>query len=337
MQIDLDNDEVRVYLTSSQAVFQRDDGMDGQLLLEERRNHRTQLVLQTGNDAGPRPYYYKTFSTVGGNIPGQQSPIADDSGTNMYQVRCRSRPLPLESSPPAGRGTRPQATACSARVPTAPAAVLSTARWHAALQSVCPVCLHPAYCTLNATDIIPGSAVGDFGAPDIQPLMQPGQGHPLVLLPAAGLRLTASSFVVCLRAAGCYQVNVTFAPSLDECATDPTVPVSETNPLAGVCAKAVDGFTPYLVRFLSASLPLCSSERGALRLRPFVPAQHAGAIAGPGTGRAGWGTHCRPGLGLRKPGPCGGHAGRVVGLPDRRGREPGALIHRARPGRSSPC
>eukprot|EP01051_Picozoa_sp_SAG22_P031657 SAG22_NODE_12937_length_424_cov_0.827692_1_plen_87_part_01 len=87
-------------------MFQRDDTVNretnlGEVSFEERRNHRTQLVVATENTAGPRPYYYKTFSTVGGNVPGEQSPIVDGSYT-----------------------------------------------------SVCPVCRHPAYCTLNTSVII---------------------------------------------------------------------------------------------------------------------------------------------------------------------------------------
>ena len=57
-QIDLDNDEVRIYLTSSQEVFQQDDsGSAGgaSVDFEQRRNHRTQLIISTNdinNDGG---------------------------------------------------------------------------------------------------------------------------------------------------------------------------------------------------------------------------------------------------------------------------------------------
>ena len=181
--IDLDNDEVRIYLTSSQEHFQQDDAADDDYgTFEERRNHRTQLIVHTndidagtspgydsaastaaahfgsavtkawgqeergalapeagelsGNDAGyqagltqegadgnvamplgPLPYIYKTYSTVGGNIPEQQSP--------------------LDSTDPAA----PQ------------------------IMVVCPVCTHPAFCVLydgEPHDLInnPGVATG---------------------------------------------------------------------------------------------------------------------------------------------------------------------------------
>ena len=162
--IDLDNDEVRIYLTSSQEHFQQDDtdGTEEYGVFEERRNHRTQLIIHTSdinNDAtrdvaatldaahfglpgatkawmesdkgtigasgaaaagstietdgpagaamplGPLPYIYKTYSTVGGNIPEQQSP--------------------LDSTDPAA----PQ------------------------IMVVCPVCTHPAFCVLYDGEI----------------------------------------------------------------------------------------------------------------------------------------------------------------------------------------
>ena len=141
--IDLDNDEVRIYLTSSQEHFQQDDNTKGEVVFEQRRNHRTQLIIETpqgesdttslygstqtlawgssydadpdkrgkilsnlisgssagkvGLPLGPLPYIYKTFSTVGGNIPEQQSPTstaADGSITVTHKIgraSCRER------------------------------------------------------------------------------------------------------------------------------------------------------------------------------------------------------------------------------------------------------
>ena len=65
--------------------------MSGEVVFEQRRNHRTQLVVETndvdGDGAaaqvlGPLPYIYKTYSTVGGNVPTEQSPVVhpDDDG-----------------------------------------------------------------------------------------------------------------------------------------------------------------------------------------------------------------------------------------------------------------
>lgn len=93
--IDLDNDEVRMYLTSSQDVFVNDDAAGASTLdapeLMQRRNHRTQLRIRT-NDidgdgtpsevAGPIPYVYKAYSSVNPQIA---SPI-DENGE--YAILC---------------------------------------------------------------------------------------------------------------------------------------------------------------------------------------------------------------------------------------------------------
>ena len=185
-QIDLDNDEVRVYLTSSQEVHQEDD-VGGVKVWEQRRNHRTQLVVTT-NDvdgdgtlapvAGPRPYIYKTFSTVGGNVPTEQSLVVDDNGVMTNDV-------------------------------------------------VCPVCTHPAYCQL-----LDGHQYGGNGS--------------VVIIDGSVIDGAGDATV---HFSGCYQVNITFAPTFDVCAADPAVVVSETNPLVGKCSKPVDmsiydGVTP---------------------------------------------------------------------------------------------
>jgi hypothetical protein len=186
VQIDLDNDEVRVYLTSTQTMHQQDD-VGGEIVWEQRRNHRTQLVIST-NDVdgdgtaapviGPRPYIYKTFSTVGGNVPTEQSPVVVDSdGVAQNDV-------------------------------------------------VCPVCTHPAYC-----ELLDGN--------------QYGGGDPVII---EGSVIDGGGDATA-HFSGCWQVNITFAPVLDECAEDPSVVVSETNPLVGKCSKPVgmavtDGVVP---------------------------------------------------------------------------------------------
>ena len=90
--IDLLNDEVRIYLTSSQEVLQQDD-VAGAKAWQQRRNHRTQLQIATnditssgtaGAVTGPLPYVYVAYSTVN---PEHASPI---DGTN-YEMVC---PLP---------------------------------------------------------------------------------------------------------------------------------------------------------------------------------------------------------------------------------------------------
>ena len=111
--------------------------MSGEVVFEQRRNHRTQLVVETndvdGDGAasqvlGPLPYIYKTYSTVGGNVPTEQSPVVhpDDDGAGNLG-----------------------------------------AAWNSV---VCPVCTHPAYCELldgsqyggGDPVIIPGSEVDGF-------------------------------------------------------------------------------------------------------------------------------------------------------------------------------
>ena len=90
--IDLLNDEVRIYLTSSQEVLQQDD-VGGEVVWQQRRNHRTQLRIYTnditnsgtaGSVSGPLPYVYVAYSTVN---PSHASPV---SGAD-YSVVC---PLP---------------------------------------------------------------------------------------------------------------------------------------------------------------------------------------------------------------------------------------------------
>ena len=277
--IDLDNDEVRIYLTSSQEVFQQDDTCSGgacTVAFEQRRNHRTQLIISTNDvdnsgavdklplgdvktrfasansvvwgegtdqaealgayaadgDAslqlplGPLPYVYKTYSTVGGNIPTQQSPV-DGNGV---------------------------------------------------LMSVCPVCTHPAYCVLyDGTDYstdtlvnIPaqvcetdsnsgsgGCEASDGGAREatsntellaagvaaqgltgLERIVE-GSTVPAAELETAGYPVGTAAFQ------GCWQVKIAYAPVMDMCAADPDVVVSDLNPLTGRCAKEQATFTVY--------------------------------------------------------------------------------------------
>ena len=138
--VDLMNDEVRIYLTSSQEVFQQDDAGSGDFA--QRVGHRSQLVIDTNvasigagaciNAAtctptpyslpgsklnGPVPYKYVAYSTVN---PTQPSPQFNDGVADRYQV-------------------------------------------------VCPVCTHAAYCTQTAYDSsnIPGTTIaGTIFTPD---------------------------------------------------------------------------------------------------------------------------------------------------------------------------
>jgi hypothetical protein len=306
--IDLDNDEVRIYLTSSQQHFQEDDDSQGKHTFEQRRNHRTQLIIYTndvnGDDQvdsasqthstgtstqgagskptyfslfgsaqttawnqstsgtiasthgingaagdvhlplGPLPYVYKTYSTVGGNVPNQQSPLGNADGTVLSDTG-------------------------------------------AFLQMVCPVCTHPAYCVMydgTAHPLVSGtsSGVNDaaacgtntsylFGGVDGLPSNHPTGGGctglsgttnapPNAPTAGNGRRIIPGSTVsfTGLPAGhpyqnrptfqGCYQVKVSYAPVMDDCAFDPSVVVSDLNPLdftARGCRKKQQGFTIY--------------------------------------------------------------------------------------------
>jgi hypothetical protein len=269
--IDLDNDEVRIYLTSSQEVFQQDDQQGATVQFEQRRGHRTQLIISTndvdndnvidsvssladvapkfgsadatvwsastnsdaaagfdtGTDLspeillplGPLPYVYKTFSTVGGNVPTQQSPVIDVGGTMT-------------------------------------------------LASVCPVCTHPAYCVLydgtqhDLVDIPPRTCVNDADAPrggcatstPADPrhdatVTELGTTDFNILTLTGSERIIKGSTIAGVGTApafqGCWQVKISYAPVMDMCAENPDVVVSDLNPLKGPCQKPQDGFTVY--------------------------------------------------------------------------------------------
>jgi hypothetical protein len=132
--IDLRNDEVRVYLTSSQEVYQQDDEDANTVAFQQFVGHRTQLSINTnvkyngaadpaspqkwtGGDVakhtlGPLPYTYVAYSSVD---PTQRSPrLQSVTGAN-YKV-------------------------------------------------VCPLCSHPAYCRMKAGTVIPGTKSNTYAA-----------------------------------------------------------------------------------------------------------------------------------------------------------------------------
>jgi len=108
--IDLTNDEVRIYLTSSQEVYQQDDVDSSNNNFVQAIGHRSQLIINTGIDsvAGsdeklrthsgltqlasssmqtnfPTPYVYVAYSTVN---PQQASPIDGTGSSAIYKVIC---------------------------------------------------------------------------------------------------------------------------------------------------------------------------------------------------------------------------------------------------------
>ena len=84
--VDLMNDEVRIYLTSSQEVFQQDDdgsGGSANVEFEQRRNHRTQLIISTNDVDDDGGYDKATTSDVKSNFAHTETTIwAGKDGTN---------------------------------------------------------------------------------------------------------------------------------------------------------------------------------------------------------------------------------------------------------------
>ena len=161
--VDLQNDEVRIYLTSSQEVYQQDDESSTDVAFQQRTGHRTQLTINTDVKAvtlgadlkvadidtdvtpynthdidtvhsedprveGPTPYIYVRYSTVN---PTQASPV----------VACPS-------------GTVAEADCPNGCTWTSP----GTCAGNDYYEVVCPLCTHEAYCT-HTTDVIAGTAV----------------------------------------------------------------------------------------------------------------------------------------------------------------------------------
>ena len=267
---------MRIYLTSSQEHFQQDEDSKGEVVFEQRRDHRTQLIIDTpqgsttktkafGSDStlawshaynatdsnrgklpknlvkgeagaiglplGPLPYIYKTYSTVGGNIPTQQSPVQNG-----------------------------------------------------VLQTVCPVCTHPAYCVMYDGKTHP--LINNANKECESGVENGGCGGAMSLAAASGfengeklklkadtalnkkIRIIPGSVIQNGHAVdeetgtkvgapddekvadtpdfmGCYQVKITYAPVMDQCAFNPLRVVSDLNPLKGKCMKTQSKFTVY--------------------------------------------------------------------------------------------
>ncbi len=164
--IDLLNDEVRIYLTSSQEVYQQDDSTSD-TPFEQRVGHRTQLVINTdvesvtltdGLVADASDITAKTAPAGADN--GRASEENGDGpvqnvhmGPVPYVYVAYSTKNPTQASPKIditstyyGGTTDPPATFNNYKV-------------------VCPLCTHEAYCT-QLESVIPGTAflAADGGA-----------------------------------------------------------------------------------------------------------------------------------------------------------------------------
>ena len=142
--VDLLNDEVRIYLTSSQEVYQQDD--EGGVGFKQRVGHRTQLEINT-NVASVTESAAGLVTAV---TPRAEAATADPPkdqhmGPVPYVYVAYSTKNPAQASPkidlahaPYGTGTGPRANFDNYKV-------------------VCPLCTHEAYCT-QLEAIIPGTA-----------------------------------------------------------------------------------------------------------------------------------------------------------------------------------
>ena len=161
--IDLMNDEVRIYLTSSQEVYQQDDSTTS-TPFEQRVGHRTQLEINTD---------IASVTLVGDLVTGQVVKTAP-AGANNGRASIENGDGSVQDS---HMGPVPYVyVAYSTKNPTQASPridVTSTyyggATVHASLATwanykvVCPVCTHEAYCT-QLESVIPGTAFAIGGA-----------------------------------------------------------------------------------------------------------------------------------------------------------------------------
>ena len=225
--VDLQNDEVRIYLTSSQEVYQQDDETSSTVAFQQRTGHRTQLTINTdvktvtldtalkvtgsvtaysthdidvvhaedSNVEGPTPYIYVRYSTVN---PGQASPVLECASTDA------STPTKQSDCP----------TGC-----TYASGGCTGGDYY---EVVCPLCTHEAYCS-HTTDVIAGTVVC------ADPLSNPfdgtnaacstllasfthAGGTPVAYIPGAAATDAGVKF------SGCYDIVYNgFAPVYDDC------------------------------------------------------------------------------------------------------------------------
>ena len=174
--------------------------------------------LDAGNillPLGPLPYVYKTYSTVGGNVPTQQSPVVDGVLVSVCPVCTHPAYCVLYDGTTHGLVDIPPRTcvddADAALGGCLPSDAATDPRHDA---SVTELTAAGYTGTPTGTErIIPGSTVAPVGT---EPAFQ-----------------------------GCWQVKIAYAPVMDMCAENPDVVVSDLNPLTGPCSKPQDGFTVY--------------------------------------------------------------------------------------------
>ena len=218
--VDLMNDEVRIYLTSSQEVYQQDDDSGGGTDFQQRVGHRTQLTIDTNVatngatlDASGKMSGSKTarasYTGPAAYAAGRAAvPGADDEhheGPTPYYYVAYSTVNPSQASPTddgsGGAGT-------------------------SHFSVVCPVCTHEAYCT-QTTTIIAGTVV--CADPLADPYADASTTPCTTLLATGAATDQTQSFE------GCYDIVYNgFAPIYDDCSENAAVArarAAETTPV----------------------------------------------------------------------------------------------------------
>lgn len=211
--VDLQNDEVRIYLTSSQEVYQQDDEDANTVEFQQRVGHRTQLTINTNVktvtlgtdlkvadlDNDVTPYNAHDIDTIHAEDPRVEGP------TPYIYVRY-STVNPTQASPTV---TCPTGTVAEADCPAGCDWAANACTGADYYEVVCPLCTHEAYCT-QTTTVIAGTAV--CADPNADPYADAGTDACSTDL--AGV--TATDYGV--KFEGCYDIVYNgFAPIYDAC------------------------------------------------------------------------------------------------------------------------
>jgi hypothetical protein len=131
--IDLRNDEVRIYLTSSQEVYQQDDESATLVKFQQRVGHRTQLQINTNVKTASNPASPTAWSTAA-------ELLAHTKGPTPYTYVAYSTVNPTQASPRLEGLTG------------------------AHYKVVCPLCTHEAFCKMKPGTVIAGTKSNGFTA-----------------------------------------------------------------------------------------------------------------------------------------------------------------------------
>jgi hypothetical protein len=160
--VDMLNDEVRIYLTSSQEVYQQDDSTTD-TPFEQRVGHRTQLVIDTDVASVTLVDELVTGRTAKTAPAGADNGRASQENGDGPVQNVHMGPVPYvyvaySTKNPTQASPRIDITSTHYGGATDPAT--STA-WDN-YKVVCPLCTHEAYCT-QLESVIPGTAFAAGG------------------------------------------------------------------------------------------------------------------------------------------------------------------------------